>query len=83
MIAMPPSLSLGMVCVVAAQIAQPPADGQTDVAVELELRAGNERAAHAVLLLDDQGTGPLVPEGQLLRLSGLYENVLGRAIRDT
>ena len=43
---------------------------------ELELRARDERAGHAVLLLDDQGTGALVPEGQLLRLSCLDENVL-------
>ena len=43
---------------------------------DLELRSGDERAGHAVLLLDDQGTGALVPEGQLLRLSCLDENVL-------
>ena len=38
MIAMPPSLSLGMVCVVAAQIAQPPADGKTDKMKIINLR---------------------------------------------
>ncbi len=49
---------------------------------DLELRSGDERAGHAVLLLDDQCASPLVPERQLLCLACFDEDVLRRPVQN-
>ena len=49
---------------------------------ELELCAGNESAGHAVLLLNDQGTSPLVPEDEFGGLGACGDlHTLGRAVQ--
>ncbi len=49
---------------------------------KLELRPGDECAGNLVLLLDDQRSGPLVPERELLHMARLNLDVLGGAIKD-
>ena len=49
---------------------------------ELELRTRNESAGHAVLLLNDQGTSPLVPEDEFGGLGACGDlHTLGRPIQ--
>ena len=49
---------------------------------KLELCPGNQIPGHAVLLLNYQRTGPLVPKREPLDLSTLNENILRGAIED-
>ena len=49
---------------------------------QLELRAGDKSAGHAVFLLNHQRTGLGVPKGELLHTSALDFDVLGRTVQD-
>ena len=58
------TLVIGGVETVAAQMAVVIVNVSAVGVGELELRTGNESAGHTVFLLNDQGSGPLVPEGK-------------------
>ena len=49
---------------------------------DLELRAGDQSAVHAVFLLNDQSPGPLVPERELLHMARLDFDVLRGPIQN-
>ena len=49
---------------------------------ELELCPGDQSTGYAVLFLDDQSTGALVPKRKLLHLAGFYENVLRGSVKN-